>query len=678
MRNRRLSSLLALIPALFLLFHAAPIKAATWNQLSPTLAGKLINDVAVSPGSKSELSAIAGGSLYSSIDGSLTWTQDTIPYPTYVAYDPAHPHRLYLGANNSCLRVRDDFYSPWKQVYLPDTQSCNIGRMVATSDGLYFINNDQNGTHGVYLYGANGAMTRLSFPNTQPYSLAADEDGNVVIGTSSDIYRTTNKGATWAHLADINVVGSDTEKVAVEGDAIWTISSNQYFFSPDKGVTWQAKGIKRTDSSYGFPLAFGDKLYFGYQNQNSGAADVATDNTGAPTSKLGLGQMAYSLARLGDSMLAGSYDGLYINRGSLPSKAAIRRPVVVIPGILGSWSKHIVQGDYVLDPLKGTYNQLLNKLRSVGYSEPNHTLYPFPYQWRQPDELTALYLKEFIAKIKIECSCAQVDLVAHSQGGLVAREYIEGPDYNNDVNKLITLGTPQNGSLNAYYTWEAGLFYQTEPGTKGRFENNVLSGILHIDSFLRGDTDFLDYVHRYAPSVGELLPDYSYIQGREYPNGYPRNLFLENLNLPTNIDKLLARVKLRVIASESKQTLTQLKLTEPTNKLKWPDGEPLVDTLGVGDGTVPVRSGAGLINPSSWVDSEHRKIPDNSQVEVVHYLLGDDPDPTYLATIPNQQTYQAIADSPEPDITSYRIIYAPSGHSLAITDNKGRTTSVAT
>ncbi|UOG77424.1 hypothetical protein MTX78_23600 (plasmid) [Hymenobacter tibetensis] len=43
-------------------------------------------------------------------------------------------------------------------------------------------------------------------------------------------------------------------------------------------------------------------------------------------------------------------------------------------------------------------------------------------------------------------SVSKVDLVGHSMGGLLSRQYIQGPDYRQDVNRLITLNTPHSGS----------------------------------------------------------------------------------------------------------------------------------------------------------------------------------------------------------------------------------------
>ena len=73
-------------------------------------------------------------------------------------------------------------------------------------------------------------------------------------------------------------------------------------------------------------------------------------------------------------------------------------------------------------------------------------------------EKNAECLKDQIAYVRQQVTGAQqVILVAHSMGGLVSRAYIEGPDYQyrNDVQALITLGSPHAGIP---YGWLKFLF----------------------------------------------------------------------------------------------------------------------------------------------------------------------------------------------------------------------------
>ncbi len=41
-------------------------------------------------------------------------------------------------------------------------------------------------------------------------------------------------------------------------------------------------------------------------------------------------------------------------------------------------------------------------------------------------------------------------------GGLLVRAYIQGESYHNDIDKFAMVGTPNHGSLIAYYNWEGG------------------------------------------------------------------------------------------------------------------------------------------------------------------------------------------------------------------------------
>ena len=54
-------------------------------------------------------------------------------------------------------------------------------------------------------------------------------------------------------------------------------------------------------------------------------------------------------------------------------------------------------------------------------------------------------LENAIALAKTATHQSKVILIAHSMGGIVARAYIEGPDYENDVSELFTFGTPHIG-----------------------------------------------------------------------------------------------------------------------------------------------------------------------------------------------------------------------------------------
>lgn len=94
----------------------------------------------------------------------------------------------------------------------------------------------------------------------------------------------------------------------------------------------------------------------------------------------------------------------------------------------------------------GAYQETINFFTENGY-ELNETLFIFPYDWRKDISLTAPLLDQKINQIKEQTGSQKVDIVAHSMGGLVARNYISDTNRAGNVRKLITLGTPHLGSV---------------------------------------------------------------------------------------------------------------------------------------------------------------------------------------------------------------------------------------
>jgi pimeloyl-ACP methyl ester carboxylesterase len=93
------------------------------------------------------------------------------------------------------------------------------------------------------------------------------------------------------------------------------------------------------------------------------------------------------------------------------------------------------------------YNDLIDFLHRRGYVD-NLTLFTFAYDWRR-DIPTATYarLDELVNRAMSSAGTSQVDLIGHSMGGLVARNYISsGAAASQKVRRLISFGTPYLGS----------------------------------------------------------------------------------------------------------------------------------------------------------------------------------------------------------------------------------------
>ncbi|MCK9378670.1 MAG: alpha/beta hydrolase [Candidatus Moranbacteria bacterium] len=309
-------------------------------------------------------------------------------------------------------------------------------------------------------------------------------------------------------------------------------------------------------------------------------------------------------------------------------------PVIIIPGILGSWRWTDIS-KLKLDPIKHSYEGLIEEFEGNGY-EKGKDLFEFPYNWRASNVDTAELLKQKIFEVKKEANWPRVDVVAHSMGGLVAREYIESAYYDEDVDQLLTLGTPNQGAPKDYLMWEAG-----EVGVKiGDF---IDEKIISLEAHENGFDNIFDYVQNLPmKSVQELLPVYDYLKDaetgemKEYHENYPRNEFLENLNKTENIAKL-ENIEMINIFGKTKDdsTITAIRVEDtPENKSPfWPDGYPEnYDSIfpgdhgletGEGDQTVPITS-ATFIPADEEIKTNytHGDLPNKASSFAYEYISG--------------------------------------------------------
>lgn len=162
----------------------------------------------------------------------------------------------------------------------------------------------------------------------------------------------------------------------------------------------------------------------------------------------------------------------------------MQEAVILIPGIMGSvleddagvvWPGSLgdVLGGYgkfdrlVKPDLKVTdvirdvfrivnqYDDLISSLKKCGFKETadgKGTLRVCPYDWRKDNAIAARGLAEIVDLTTTDLGAdCEINLVAHSMGGLVARSYLESGLYNNKpgharVRRLITLATPHRGA----------------------------------------------------------------------------------------------------------------------------------------------------------------------------------------------------------------------------------------
>jgi|GEM_PF-752157 len=326
------------------------------------------------------------------------------------------------------------------------------------------------------------------------------------------------------------------------------------------------------------------------------------------------------------SHIAGSIDS-----ANWIARENFRDPVVLVPGIVGSWPEN---GELKIDPIFHSFDGLVAELKANGYVEGIDLFY-FPYQWRESNVNSALSLAGLIQKVKTDTNMPKVDIVAHSMGGLVARQYIEADYYKIDVDQLITLATPNNGSPQSYLLWEGG---DIEPSIIG----SVYKAIFEQEAKENHYPDLLSYVRGRVPSAAQLLPIYNYLyEGntnilRFYPNNYPQNLFLENLNLTENVKKIEIIEYDKIVANlvNGQSTITGFNVATSTQLPKWQHGYPIDYDIpfgprgmikGEGDGTVPLVSAQSMNIPEDeiiTITSDHSNTMVAGRQDVLELLTG--------------------------------------------------------
>jgi len=83
------------------------------------------------------------------------------------------------------------------------------------------------------------------------------------------------------------------------------------------------------------------------------------------------------------------------------------------------------------------------------------TLFPFPYDWRRDNTESAAKLARYIELIRsLHPEAENVDILAHSMGGLLSRRYML--DHPGVVGKLVLIASPLLGATKAVYTKREG------------------------------------------------------------------------------------------------------------------------------------------------------------------------------------------------------------------------------
>jgi hypothetical protein len=304
-----------------------------------------------------------------------------------------------------------------------------------------------------------------------------------------------------------------------------------------------------------------------------------------------------------------------------PVPANEYEPVIIVPDTLNSFQK---DSGYVVDPVFKTYQNLVDTLTANGYVQ-GQTLFTLPYNWEQSNTTLAQQLANTIASVKTTCSCNKVNVIAHGSGGLAVAQYITGNSYNHDIDQVDFIGTPFDGVPAAYGAWETGSVQFSDA-----LRNGLAKVLITQEATNTNATSVFNYVQsKPVTSFLEMLPvSTSYLNGKIYPTGYPRNMFLENIQNnfdPTSVADRGIRVRQFDSDGTSLGTPKSFTITNSTQLPLWPDGQPTATQTTSGDGMVPFLSADFFQTDHVYSNVKHNDLPTKAAGDIFTALNGRAP-----------------------------------------------------
>ncbi|MDQ3098293.1 MAG: alpha/beta hydrolase [bacterium] len=300
----------------------------------------------------------------------------------------------------------------------------------------------------------------------------------------------------------------------------------------------------------------------------------------------------------------------------------------------------------------------------------NRDLFIFAYDWRQDIRDNNEMFEELIVKAKSRSGQTRVNIVAHSMGGLVLRNYLTNLNNGQNINRAVTLGTPYLGAPEFLkYLMYGGCvsFRDTNPVCIGippseikDILQNMTSGYQLLPSKKYYEFyDNSDALHPFPfndqKDVDEngITGELNYIQLKEMLTNlmYNTPLFTPAEEFRSSIDKTLPVIlggQLNIIVGSGLPTLGQI---EERTVISLGDSRLNKKDMHIinGDKSVPLFSASlddaangNLLNGNAnvfYTNQEHAELPKNiDTLNFINFLFNGDTSGTY--------NYQGISAQP--------------------------------
>lgn len=154
------------------------------------------------------------------------------------------------------------------------------------------------------------------------------------------------------------------------------------------------------------------------------------------------------------------------------------------------------------------YQPLINYFESDEY-ELGRNLFLFPYDWRRNIIETSAQLDVLVNQVQQANEYRPVEIIGHSMGGLVGRQYILNPQYAMKVNSLALLGSPLLGSPSAF----EGIYLGDDFGINERLHQGGVPSFLSLIN-----EEKIKELASNWPGIYQLMPSERFFD--VYENGY--------------------------------------------------------------------------------------------------------------------------------------------------------------
>ncbi|NLJ78725.1 MAG: alpha/beta fold hydrolase [Tissierellia bacterium] len=286
-------------------------------------------------------------------------------------------------------------------------------------------------------------------------------------------------------------------------------------------------------------------------------------------------------------------------------------PIIFIPGLFGSMGDDVIRGtgEFSFGFAEKVYRPFIELLNSMGYVE-GVDLFISYYDWKRTVlESVGKYLYPDIERAKLETGSEKVILIGHSLGGLLGRGYLKYFIPSN-IDKLIMIGTPNLGAVDAYYFWSGGKLPYS------RVEDNILYNGLKLGFMIYANLfhnlGYMEVWRRMFPVAEDLLPSYGYGNYLFWEkNGVRKEVPIEKMSIGNTFLNRLSNEdgeKVFIIGGKGIFTNKEFEIKEHRGMgKKWRDGEPIrAYRTNYGDGTVIAKSTlGGLRGNSILIEGNH-------------------------------------------------------------------------